>query len=155
MQPSPDGLAQAFIIGEKFIGKDTVCLILGDNIFFAQGLAKKLQYTAKKTAGATVFGYLVNDPERYGVVSFDENGRANSLEEKPANPKSSYAVTGLYFYDNAVDKAPAQCLWQKQTRRRKRNIEFRRGGFYRQNRMALQLTRQQLCQNHAAPDERA
>ena len=102
MQPSPDGLAQAFIIGEKFIGKDTVCLILGDNIFFAQGLAKKLQHTARKTAGATVFGYLVNDPGRYGVVGFDENGRANSLEEKPANPKSNYAVTGLYFYDNHV-----------------------------------------------------
>jgi len=102
MQPSPDGLAQAFIIGEKFIGKDPVCLILGDNIFFAQGLAKKLQHTAKKTAGATVFGYLVNDPGRYGVVGFDENGRANSLEEKPANPKSNYAVTGLYFYDNHV-----------------------------------------------------
>lgn len=102
VQPSPDGLAQAFIIGEKFIGKDTVCLILGDNIFFAQGLSNKLQQTAKKTAGATVFGYLVNDPERYGVVGFDENGRANSLEEKPAHPKSNYAVTGLYFYDNHV-----------------------------------------------------
>ena len=102
VQPSPDGLAQAFIIGEKFIGKDTVCLILGDNIFFAQGLAKKLQHTARKTAGATVFGYLVNDPERYGVVGFDEHGKANSLEEKPANPKSNYAVTGLYFYDNHV-----------------------------------------------------
>ena len=102
VQPSPDGLAQAFIIGEKFIGKDTVCLILGDNIFFAQGLSNKLQQTAKKNAGATVFGYLVNDPERYGVVGFDENGRANSLEEKPANPKSNYAVTGLYFYDNQV-----------------------------------------------------
>ena len=102
VQPSPDGLAQAFIIGEKFIGKDTVCLILGDNIFFAQGLAKKLQHTARKTAGATVFGYLVNDPERYGVVGFDEHGKANSLEEKPAHPKSNYAVTGLYFYDNHV-----------------------------------------------------
>ncbi len=102
VQPSPDGLAQAFIIGEKFIGKDPVCLILGDNIFFAQGLAKKLQHTARKTAGATVFGYLVNDPERYGVVGFDEHGKANSLEEKPANPKSNYAVTGLYFYDNQV-----------------------------------------------------
>ena len=102
VQPSPDGLAQAFIIGEKFIGKDTVCLILGDNIFFAQGLSSKLQQAAKKTAGATVFGYLVNDPERYGVVGFDENGKANSLEEKPANPKSNYAVTGLYFYDNQV-----------------------------------------------------
>ncbi len=101
-QPSPDGLAQAFIIGEKFIGKDTVCLILGDNIFFAQGLSSKLQQAAKKTAGATVFGYLVNDPERYGVVGFDANGKANSLEEKPANPKSNYAVTGLYFYDNNV-----------------------------------------------------
>lgn len=102
VQPSPDGLAQAFIIGEKFIGNDTVCLILGDNIFFAQGLSNKLQQAAKKTAGATVFGYLVNDPERYGVVGFDEHGKANSLEEKPANPKSNYAVTGLYFYDNHV-----------------------------------------------------
>ncbi len=102
VQPSPDGLAQAFIIGANFIGKEPVCLILGDNIFFAQGLAKKLQQAAKKTAGATVFGYLVNDPERYGVVGFDEHGKANSLEEKPANPKSNYAVTGLYFYDNHV-----------------------------------------------------
>jgi len=102
VQPSPDGLAQAFIIGGKFIGKDTVCLILGDNIFFAQGLSSKLQQAARKTAGATVFGYLVNDPERYGVVGFDEHGKANSLEEKPANPKSNYAVTGLYFYDNHV-----------------------------------------------------
>ena len=101
-QPSPDGLAQAFIIGADFIGNDPVCLILGDNIFFAQGLAKKLQHTARKTVGATVFGYLVNDPERYGVVGFDEHGKANSLEEKPANPKSNYAVTGLYFYDNHV-----------------------------------------------------
>ena len=101
-QPSPDGLAQAFIIGADFIGNDPVCLILGDNIFFAQGLAKKLQHTARKTVGATVFGYLVNDPERYGVVGFDEHGKANSLEEKPANPKSNYAITGLYFYDNHV-----------------------------------------------------
>jgi glucose-1-phosphate thymidylyltransferase len=102
VQPSPDGLAQAFIIGEKFIGSDPVCLILGDNIFFAQGLSSKLQTIARKSEGATVFGYLVNDPERYGVVGFDENGRANSLEEKPASPKSNYAVTGLYFYDNKV-----------------------------------------------------
>ena len=102
VQPSPDGLAQAFIIGEKFIGSDPVCLILGDNIFFAQGLSSKLQTIARKSEGATVFGYLVNDPERYGVVGFDENGRANSLEEKPTSPKSNYAVTGLYFYDNKV-----------------------------------------------------
>ena len=102
VQPSPDGLAQAFVIGADFIGNDPVCLILGDNIFFAQGLSSKLQQAAKKTAGATVFGYLVNDPERYGVVGFDEHGKANSLEEKPANPKSNYAVTGLYFYDNHV-----------------------------------------------------
>ncbi|GAB1353741.1 hypothetical protein MASR1M12_24790 [Erysipelotrichia bacterium] len=98
----PGWLAQPFIIGADFIGNDPVCLILGDNIFFAQGLAKKLQHTARKTVGATVFGYLVNDPERYGVVGFDEHGKANSLEEKPANPKSNYAVTGLYFYDNHV-----------------------------------------------------
>ncbi len=102
VQPSPDGLAQAFIIGEKFIGVDPVCLILGDNIFYAEGLATKLQTIATRTKGATVFGYFVNDPERYGVVAFDDNGKASSLEEKPANPKSNFAVTGLYFYDDKV-----------------------------------------------------
>lgn len=101
-QPSPDGLAQAFIIGEKFIAGDPVCLILGDNIFYAEGLAAKLQAIATRTKGATVFGYFVNDPERYGVVAFDDNGKASSLEEKPKSPKSNFAVTGLYFYDNKV-----------------------------------------------------
>jgi glucose-1-phosphate thymidylyltransferase len=105
-QPSPDGLAQAFIIGEKFIGSDSVCLVLGDNIFYGHGFGKELANTAKNTEGATVFGYYVTDPERYGVVDFDENGKAVSLEEKPENPTSNYAVTGLYFYGNdVVEKA--------------------------------------------------
>jgi len=101
-QPSPDGLAQAFIIGEEFIGNDSVCLVLGDNIFYGQGFTPKLQKAAQQPSGATVFGYQVKDPERFGVVEFDENKRAMSLEEKPVKPKSNYAVTGLYFYDNDV-----------------------------------------------------
>lgn len=104
-QPSPDGLAQAFILGEEFIGKDPVALVLGDNIFFGQGFSKTLQTVVKKIetdGGATVFGYKVKDPHRFGVVDFDESGKALSIEEKPANPKSNYAVTGLYFYDNKV-----------------------------------------------------
>lgn len=101
-QPSPDGLAQAFIIGEEFIGDDSVCLVLGDNIFYGQGFSPKLKHAAQQSSGATVFGYQVKDPERFGVVAFDENHRAVSIEEKPANPKSNYAVTGLYFYDNDV-----------------------------------------------------
>jgi len=101
-QPSPDGLAQAFIIGEKFIGNDNVCLILGDNIYYGHGFGKTLLEAAKLTEGAMVFGYYVKDPERYGVAEFDENGKVISLEEKPENPKSNYAVTGLYYYDNSV-----------------------------------------------------
>lgn len=101
-QPSPDGLAQAFIIGEKFIGSDDVAMVLGDNIFFGNGLTEMLKDAASNKKGATVFGYYVNDPERFGVVEFDESNRAISLEEKPTEPKSNYAVTGLYFYDNRV-----------------------------------------------------
>ncbi|WP_138435156.1 glucose-1-phosphate thymidylyltransferase RfbA [Marinobacter shengliensis] len=105
IQPSPDGLAQAFIIGEEFIGNDSVCLVLGDNIFYGQGFTPKLKqaaYKAKSGKGATVFGYQVKDPERFGVVEFDEKHQAISIEEKPHKPKSHYAVTGLYFYDNRV-----------------------------------------------------
>lgn len=102
VQPSPDGLAQAFIIGETFIGRDSVAMILGDNIFHGHGLEKRLKAAAAKTKGATVFGYYVDDPERFGVVEFDLEGRAISIEEKPKYPKSNYCVTGLYFYDNRV-----------------------------------------------------
>lgn len=104
VQPSPDGLAQAFILGEEFIGDDSVAMILGDNIFHGHGLTKRLVEAANRKEGATVFGYYVEDPERFGVVEFDENGKAVSLEEKPEHPKSNYAVTGLYFYDNDVVK---------------------------------------------------
>ena len=101
-QPSPDGLAQAFIIGEEFIGNDPVCLVLGDNIFHGQHFSDQLKRANTHTSGATVFGYWVNDPERFGVVEFAEDGKAMSIEEKPEQPKSNYAVTGLYFYDNDV-----------------------------------------------------
>ncbi len=102
VQPSPDGLAEAFILGEEFIGDDNVCLILGDNIFYGQHFSEQLRRASAQTTGATVLGYYVNDPERFGVVEFDKNGKALSIEEKPAEPKSHYAVTGLYFYDNDV-----------------------------------------------------
>ena len=105
VQPSPDGLAQAFILGEEFIGDDTVCMILGDNIFFGHGLKHRLRLAvrhAEEGEGATVFGYYVDDPERFGIVSFNKEGKAESIEEKPKHPKSNYCVTGLYFYDNNV-----------------------------------------------------
>lgn len=102
IQPKPEGLAQAFLIGERFIGYDSVCLVLGDNIFYGQGFSPKLRQASRRKRGATVFGYQVKDPERFGVVEFDNQRRAISIEEKPQNPRSHYAVTGLYFYDNDV-----------------------------------------------------
>ena len=102
VQPSPDGLAQAFIIGTDFIGNDSVAMVLGDNIFHGQGLKKRLREAAAREKGATVFGYYVDDPERFGIVEFDKDGKAVSIEEKPEKPKSNYCVTGLYFYDNRV-----------------------------------------------------
>ncbi|MDQ8942350.1 glucose-1-phosphate thymidylyltransferase RfbA [Acinetobacter soli] len=108
IQPSPDGLAQAFILGEEFIGESNVCLVLGDNIFYGQGFTPMLREAVSRSKGATVFGYQVKDPERFGVVEFDEHKRAVSLEEKPKQPKSNFAVTGLYFYDNDVVKIAKQ-----------------------------------------------
>jgi glucose-1-phosphate thymidylyltransferase len=102
VQPKPEGLAQAFLIGKRFVGSDPVALVLGDNLFYGQGLSAMVQRAAARTSGATVFGYYVKDPERYGVVELDERNRAVTIEEKPRQPKSSYAVTGLYFYDNRV-----------------------------------------------------
>lgn len=107
-QPRPEGLAQAFIIGREFIGEDNVALILGDNIFYGESLSEKLQTASKLETGGIVFGYQVNDPERYGVMAFDEQGRVTSIEEKPQRPKSNYAVTGLYFYDNQVAEIASQ-----------------------------------------------
>ena len=144
VQPSPDGLAQAFILGEGFIGSDDVCLVLGDNIFYGQGFTTKLKHAvenAKNGQGATVFGYQVKDPERFGVVEFDENQKAISIEEKPTKPKSNLAVTGLYFYDNSVVELAKQvepshrgeleitCLNEMYLKQNKLNVEILGRGF--------------------------
>ncbi len=144
IQPSPEGLAQAFILGEEFIGCDDVCLVLGDNIFYGQGFTPKLKHAvqnAKNGQGATVFGYQVKDPERFGVVEFDEHQKAISIEEKPTHPKSHYAVTGLYFYDNSVVKMAKQvkpshrgeleitCLNEMYLAQNKLNVEMLGRGF--------------------------
>jgi|TARA_R110001583_G_scaffold185040_1_gene344743 glucose-1-phosphate thymidylyltransferase len=144
VQPSPDGLAQAFILGEDFIGSDDVCLVLGDNIFYGQGFTPKLKHAvenAENGQGATVFGYQVKDPERFGVVRFDQNHKAISIEEKPIKPKSNFAVTGLYFYDNSVIKLAKEvqpsergefeitCLNEMYLKQNKLNVEILGRGF--------------------------
>lgn len=144
IQPSPDGLAQAFILGEDFIGSDDVCLVLGDNIFYGQGFTPKLKHAvdnAKNGQGATIFGYQVKDPERFGVVEFDQNHKAISIEEKPTKPKSNFAVTGLYFYDNSVVELakavqPSErgeleitCLNEMYLKQNKLNVEMLGRGF--------------------------
>jgi len=126
IQPNPDGLAQAFIIGEQFIGKSNVCLVLGDNIFYGQGFTPMLRQAVARQKGATVFGYQVKDPERFGVVEFDEQKRAVSLEEKPKQPKSHFAVTGLYFYDNDVVEIAKQVMYLE---RGDLNVELLGRGF--------------------------
>lgn len=135
-QPSPDGLAQAFIIGEDFIGNDSVCLILGDNIFYGFNFSEKLLNSAKIEDGAVVFGYFVHDPERYGVVEFDDNGNVLSLEEKPEKPKSHYAVTGLYFYSNDV-VAKAKAL--KPSKRGELEITDLNKLYLNENRLSVEL----------------
>lgn len=144
VQPSPDGLAQAFILGEEFIGKDDVCLVLGDNIFYGQGFTTKLKHAvnnAKNGNGSTVFGYQVKDPERFGVVEFNKDKKAISIEEKPTNPKSHFAVTGLYFYDNSVVELAKKvepshrgeleitCLNEMYLKQNKLNVEILGRGF--------------------------
>ncbi|MBP7077549.1 MAG: glucose-1-phosphate thymidylyltransferase RfbA [Bacteroidales bacterium] len=135
-QPSPDGLAQAFIIGEKFIGNDKVCLVLGDNIFYGQGFGHLLKQASQLEDGALVFGYYVNDPQRYGVAEFDKNWKVISLEEKPENPKSNFAVTGLYFYSNdVVEKAKNL----KPSKRGELEITDLNNLYLAENRLAIQL----------------
>ena len=136
IQPSPDGLAQAFIIGEKFVGNDKVCLVLGDNIFYGQGFGGVMLDAAKLDDGAMIFGYYVNDPQRYGVAEFDSNGSVISIEEKPSNPKSKYAVTGLYFYSNdVVEKAKSL----KPSKRGELEITDLNNLYLKENRLQIKL----------------
>lgn len=136
IQPSPDGLAQAFLIGESFIGDDDVCLILGDNIYFGESFSQKLERATDTTCGATVFGYQVTDPERFGVVEFDDDFNAVSIEEKPKIPKSNYAVTGLYFYDNSVIEMAKQI---KPSERGELEITAINQMYLEQNRLKVEL----------------